>query len=424
MANYNTNTYEIKREIQNFANKLSKGLSKSKTNFVSDFLFGLNASNSTLISNIARELKEDIKLQYTIERLCNNIHSYDLEDKETVMSNYYNIIQTSLDEEVVLYIDDSDISKPYGKKFEDLDYVLDGSAKSIEGKPKTGLGYYVASTVVLSQNNKQPIPLYNNIYSLLSVGVKSKTDETLKSIDQSLKALKDKKVLLVGDRGYDNKTIFDKCEKEEIDFNIRLKGNRKLYFKNKWLNVRDLAVARKGKVKMELYFQEEDKEVYVSYTRVGFEKGKKDLTLIMVYGLSEKEPLILLTSKKIKNKHEVNKIVRSYFNRWRIEEYFRFIKVEDEYENIRIRDLKGMNVVSDLVLIRTGHLSIMADKIDNKLMVIKIVEQAKALKNKVSFWLYQISGGIRSILKYSKNGIKHFKRIESREKYQQLSLIL
>lgn len=423
MTNYNMNTYEIKREIQNFSNKLSIGLAKPKAKFISDFLFGLNASSSTLISNIARELKEDVKLGSTIERLCDNIHSFSDDDKGIVMQNYYDLIQTSLDEEVVLYIDDSDITKPYGKKFEDLSRVVDGSAKTNDEKKKTELGYYMASTVVLSKNKQQPIPLYNNIYSLISEGVKSKGDETMKSINQSLSALQGKSILLVGDRGYDDRKIFRKCLEEAIDFNIRLKGNRKLWFKDKWLNAMDIAQARKGKIKMELYFQEENKSVYISYTRVGLEKGEKDLTLLMVYGISEKEPLLLLTSKKTQEKQEVIKIVRSYFSRWRIEEYFRFIKSE-EFENIRIRTIAGMNVVSDLIVLRTGQLSMMADKIDRKLLVIKIVEEARAIKKKVSFWCYQISKGIRNILKHAQKGIKCFERIEERSKYRQLSLRL
>lgn len=423
MANYNMNTYEIKREIQDFSNKISAGLSKPKIKFVSDILFGLNASNSTLISNIARELKEKIKLNHTIERLCDNIHSLSQEEKDIIRANYYKTIQSSLDDEVVLYIDDSDIIKPYGKKFEDLDYVIDGSAKTINNKAKIELGYYLASTVVLSKNQKQPIPLYNNIYSLSSKGVKSKPDETFKSIEKSLEALQGKKVLLVGDRGFDSNNVFNKCLAEGIDFNIRLKGNRKLWFKNKRIEAAKLAKARKGKIKMKLYFEQEDKEVYVSYTRVGLRERGRELTIVIVYGLSEQEPMILLTSKRIKEKHEVNKIVRSYFNRWRIEEYFRFIKSE-EYENIRIRTINGMNVVSNFVMIRAGYISMLADKIDNKLLVIKIIEEAQALKKKVYYWSYQISRGISNILKKAQKGIEHYKWIEKRSKYKQLSLKL
>jgi len=424
MSNFNTNIFEIKREILVFSNKLTKGLSKPRSKFVTDFLFGLNAAKSTLISNIARELKEDIDLGYTIERLCNNIHGIKMEELEIIMSNYYKMIQKYLDDEVYLYIDDSDITKPYGKKFEDLDYVVDGSAKAISNKPKTELGYYVASAVVLSKETKQPIPLYNNIYSLSSKGIKSKTDETYKSIQKSLKALAGKKVLLIGDRGYDNSNLFRFCLEQGIDFNIRLKNNRTLWFKDKRIKASDIAQARKGKIKMELFFQEENKETYVSYTRVGLDKKGKDYTLVIVYGLSEKEPLILLTSKQLKDKEEVKKVVRSYFNRWRIEEYFRFIKEEDEYENIRIRTLKGMNVVSHFVLLRSGHVSMIADAMDRNLLFHKIIEASKSLRKTIYFWSYQVSNGIKNILSYSKTGIRHHHKIETRVRFKQLSLKL
>ena len=73
MYNFTTNTYEMKREILNFSKKMSKSVNKATTKFVMDMQYGLAKGGSCLISNIARSLDEDIKLNYTIERLCNNL---------------------------------------------------------------------------------------------------------------------------------------------------------------------------------------------------------------------------------------------------------------------------------------------------------------------------------------------------------------
>lgn len=66
----------------------------------------------------------------------------------------------------------------------------------------------------------------------------------------------------------------------------------------------------------------------------------------------------------------------------------------------------------------------LTDKIDKKILVTKIIEASKSLRNKVIVWLSQISRGIKEILKYCHTGIKEWQEIEKREKYKQLELKL
>ena len=54
---------------------------------------------------------------------------------------------------------------------------------------------------------------------------------------------------------------------------------------------------------MTLWFDDEDEyEVYISHTRVTLPYNNKDYELVIVYGLSEERPLILLTNRSIKSK--------------------------------------------------------------------------------------------------------------------------
>lgn len=69
---------------------------------------------------------------------------------------------------------------------------------------------------------------------------------------------------------------------------------------------------------MNMYFREGDKEAYVSHTRVKLPKYKDELTLVLVYGLSEEKAMMLLTNKKVKDKRDVHQVVRQYIKRWRI----------------------------------------------------------------------------------------------------------
>lgn len=176
---------------------------------------------------------------------------------------------------------------------------------------------------------------------------------------------------------------------------------------------------------MELWFDDNEvHEVYVSHTRVTLPYNKKDYELVFVYGLSEERPLILLTNRNIKSKEEVIKVVRLYFYRWRVEEYFRTKKQEYDFENIRLRTLKSINNLNLMLTIFMGYLGIKVEKINKNLLTIKIIYASESLREKVSVWTGQIARGIGKILELAHTGIKEWQHIEERNKYRQLELKL
>lgn len=208
-------------------------------------------------------------------------------------------------------------------------------------------------------------------------------------------------------------------------FVIRLDNERVLLFKGKRHSVEEIAQGRKGKIKMKALFDDnEEKELKLSYTKVKLPYNKKEYTLVIVYGLSEEHPMKLLTNLEYAKKENVIKIVRLYLSRWRIEEHFRGKKQEYDFENMRVRTLKSMNNLNMMLTIHLGYMAMLSDKIDKKLLVIKIIEASKSLKGKIIVWLSQMARGIKEILKLAHSGIKEWQQIEVREKYRQLQLLI
>lgn len=420
MNYYTTDLYEMKREIVNFSKKVSNGLNKSTSKFVMDIEYGLAKRKSCLISEIARGLDESIKLKNTIERLCDNLINLTDEESKIIEDNYINEVKYLFDEEGIAIFDDSDIAKRYGKKFEDLDLVMDAS----DPDKKIVNGYHVCEAVALTKNKLQPISLYSKIYSCKSNGFISKNKYTMESIDKVISVF-NRRINMIFDRGYDDNKIIDYVDKSKNYFVIRMDDKRNFLFKGKKKNCYQEAIRRKGKIKMELWFDDDEKhEVYVSHTKVTLPYNKKDYELVIVYGLSEERPLILLTNRSIHSKEDVIKVVRLYFYRWRVEEYFRAKKQEYKFENMRVRTLKAMNNLNLLLNIHLGHIGILGEKLEKKLLTIKIIERSKSLRGKILVWISQISRGISEILKYAKTGIKEWQKIEKREKYKQLELKL
>jgi len=421
MNYFTTNTYETKREIVNFSKKISEGANKTTKKFVMDMQYGLAKGGSCLTSNIARSLDENIKLNYTIERLCNNLSNLYKDEKEIIWNNYLKEVSKNIDEEnqVVLF-DDSDINKEYSKKLEDLDRVIDASSKD----RKIVNGYHVCEATILSKNEKQPISIYSKIYSCKSDNFISKNTYTMESI-KSAESILGENFIGVFDRGYDDNKIFNYMSKNKHKFVVRLDDERTLLFKGKKRSVKEMAKSRKGKITMKALFDnDEEYELMLSYTKATLPYNKKEYNVVFVYGLSEEHPMKLLTNIEIKEKEDVIKIVRLYLSRWRIEEHFRGKKQEYDFENMRVRTLESMNNLNMMLTMHLSHIAILADKIDEKLLTTKIIYASKSLKKKAIVWLSQIARGIKYILSYAHEGIKKWQEIEEREKYKQLQLKL
>lgn len=108
MINYNRLSYELKRNITRYSEKISNGLTRPQFEFVTQMLYGLLEGKKAHLSEIARSLKEDITLKKTIERLSRNLNSFN--SGECIMDNYMKLAKSYIKENAVLIIDNSDIA--------------------------------------------------------------------------------------------------------------------------------------------------------------------------------------------------------------------------------------------------------------------------------------------------------------------------
>ncbi len=204
MNNFTMNTYEMKREIIKFSKKICINCNKPISKFVTDMLYGIFKSKDILLSSIADALKEKTKKANTIDRLS-DILALDL--PENLNSNYRKLVLDTLGNSPVFLIDDSDVIKPLGKKFQDLGIVRDGSSQ----KKSYEKGYHVTEIVGLTENMRQPISIFSKIHSSTSKDYVSTNSITFEAIDSVCNLLEDRNIrgTFVNDRGYDNNAIFN-----------------------------------------------------------------------------------------------------------------------------------------------------------------------------------------------------------------------
>lgn len=392
-----TDTYKMKREIINFTKKFSVGLSYPDKRFFADMTYGILASQSCLLTRISQTLQEDEKKIYTVDRLSDHLMDG---INPLAQASYLQYVRKMTPSEPVIHIDDSDVVKPEGYHFEALGIVRDGS-KSTKDKNVYSKGYHVTEACVLTDSN-HPVSVYSRIHSSNEKGFTSVNHITYEAMEQGAALFK--KATFVMDRGYDDNKMFQKMWDLGQDFVIRLTQKRKLFFHGKWVPATRLCAERKGKVKMNFFYKGQDHEAYISHVKVQLTAAKKNVYLVLVYGITE-HPMMLVTNKSIQSKEDVIKVAKLYFSRWRIEEYFRAKKQIFDFENFRVRSLTSINALNFHITVAMAFLAQMTRKKAANELLHSVLAAARPIKPVVYFLYYRISDGIAELLKHAKTGI-------------------
>ena len=398
MANSITDTYKMKREILHFSKKFSACLSSPEAKFTADMIYGIVASKSCLLTQISQRLQENTKKRYTVDRLSDHLaHGI----PEETLTDYLGYIRSITPSEPVIHIDDSDVIKPEGYHFESLGIVRDGSRSTPE-KSVFCKGYHVTEACVLTDSN-HPVSIFSELHSSTEKGFTSTNHITFAAMERGAKLFK--KATYVMDRGYDDNKIFQQMWDLGQNFVIRLTQKRKMFFHGKWVPATRLCAQRKGKVKLNLFYKGKEHEAYISHVKVQLTAAKRDVYLVLVYGITE-HPMMLVTNKAISGKEDVIKIARLYFSRWRIEEYFRAKKQIFDFENFRVRKLKAINALNFYIGIAMAFLAHMTRKDEANALLKSVLEAARPIKDKVQFLYYRIADGISELLRHAHIGIQ------------------
>ena len=416
MINYSRMGYEIKRDFSKFALKISQNLKRPQQKFVMQMLYGILAGNKVHLSEIARSLNESITLKKTIDRLSRNLKQFSF--TQQVMQEYIALVKNHVkDDYAVIIIDNSDIAKPASQKLEALSEVRDGSTGEITK------GYQTIEAAILSKTSKMPIPVYEKVFSAAEHGFISETHENL----CCLKALSENfspKCVRTLDRGFDANEYYRYFLTRGKRFIIRAKKNRSVTYKDKTINIMELASLYKGAYRMDFKDKKGKKvECKMSCIPVKLcEFPKKDLTLVVVYGLG-KEPMLLLTNLNIQEKKKLCQIItKVYLMRWRIEEYFKFKKQQFEFEDIRLMSLQSIRNMNFFATLAVGYIALTSEVHSGSMYLAELKECAKRIYEIPKFIFYALGYAIETILSMSRCGIEAF--LPRKLKSQQLTLFL
>ena len=395
---------KLRGQMHYFSGKLCAGRGKVVRRFVGEMIYGIQARGSVRLSEVARSLSEKASVKKRIDRLSRNLGRVGLADEigGAVLAQG----AAHIEEDTLLIVDPTDITKKYAKKMECLAEIRDASEKEL------GLGYWVDTVVGVNNGTSEIIPLVHRLYSQESADFVSENHELLDATARVYDATCGRGIFVI-DRAGDRRALYKKFLQEgaERRFIIRQRGDRHLLYRGKLKETVKLAEMCKAPY-AETVIKEKDGKEKAYLIHFGFvpvrlpEHRERQLWLVVVKGFGKK-PLMLLTTEPMRRNRKVLWwMVQAYLTRWRVEDTIRFIKQSYNLEDIRVMTYERLKNMAALVLAASFFTAVhIGYKPKLQILALHALNAAQRIFGIPNFRYYALADGIKEILSKAGHGI-------------------
>ena len=353
MSNFSNSVRDVKADFMLFASEfVIPSCDRPRAKFIIDMAYGILRSGSSLVSEVARALDEGAGLNTPEKRLTRGLAGFDLSGAAAGFMS--RVASRMIPVPFEVEVDESDVAKPCGKAFEAIGWIHDGSK---EGRPKEK-GYLVTGMIGLG-GGKTPVPLHLEVYSTSMEGYKSLYWQTVGGLSSFSESIAEGASGTVAfDRGYDSSAYANWCWEKGYHFMIRAKNTRRYRTKHGYETAFQIASRYKGRYSTS--FRNGDGElVSVKFSPIAIEHRDflHPMWIVMEWFPREKERRVYITNADCSDKRGCVDALRSYRMRWRIEEFFRFVKQEYGLERFMVRGLASINGLAFCITVAVVFIS-------------------------------------------------------------------
>jgi hypothetical protein len=282
---------------------------------------------------------------------------------------------------------------------------------------KYAQGYWTMGAVILSPNNSQPIPIYEELYPCKKQG----GDGLNVEIKRCLQFLRDMDfsadIPRVYDRGGDSGMIFENLHSHSEKFIMRQNHNRNGIWNGKRVKINDIANRIECCHEMEYTGKNSKTAVCkIGITTVviprfnGIELRNFKVNLVVCKEWGE-EPLILYTNLDESLERIALRVIKAYLKRWRIEELYALKKQKLNFEEFRVRSLQAIKSLDTIITCLLGFIALQADKVEYDDFTLSLIAASKRMSKlnkflkETKFFLYAVLDGMAEVLSSLKFGI-------------------
>ena len=405
---YAKTAHKLREQMVKFSGELSAGLPKVVRRFVAEMIFGIQARGSVRLTEVGRALGEKISLKKTEGRLSRQLGREHLGDE--IQHRLIDYAAARIEDDTLLVLDLSDVTKKYACKMENLARVRDGSAKELSK------GYWWLSIVGANTKGTKVVPLYGRLYSHTEPDHRSENEEIRAGIKEVSQRLERRGIWLM-DRGGDRSYLYNYLLSSRLNFMIRLRKDRGLR------TVRGIDSALDLTLDCPMLFTETivkeeagtERLVHLScgMRKVHLPDRKEELTLVVVKGFGE-EPLMILTNLAVRRtRRSIWHVVRSYMTRWRIEDVIRFVKQSYQLEDIRCLTYRRLQALMVLATAAAYFAAVyLGLSMKLRILASHVLRASNRLFGIPDFRLYALADGIRQFLFSQTKGLKGFLELQ------------
>jgi hypothetical protein len=415
---------KIRDEFTKISGCLTRTKSKVFNKFLVEMILGISRSLSLNLSRISVELEKELKpkARHIHKKIVRLLGACDLLSvKEKIQRQQCK----EIDVNTSIYYDPTEIVKPCGVKFENLSKVRDGS-RSTPKKLIIEKGYPLTCCIALKDEKIIPLDLELGSYTDINYD-----SENQKHLEYMLKIsdYSNGKGVFILDQGFDGFSIIRGVCDRNIKFIIRMGENRKYYVAGDRSKIyeRHEIIKEKATISTTAYMEFKRKKSLKTFkfkldaVEVDLLGGEiKDHKLTLIRGKCKDLTLYVLTNLQDITKESITEIFISYINRWKIEEYIRFLKQQYKLEGVRtFYYLKTQNLIrllfiTTVVLIRLSEFGLKFSKVRS--VLIKKAARTYKLPQNMRFFLYSLADGLANLLRdISSKVVKMMNKIDPKQ---------
>ncbi len=327
----------VSSNLHSFLKNIGKNLSLPDKKFLRDAVIGLLRSGEPIVCQMARHLpNQRTKFLSRLDRLEAHLvknKDFDNKVKSVLPEAWLPFVQ----DDTPIILDLSDIAKPYAKKMDYLATIRDSSTGELVN------GYWLVE-LYASLSRKNPVPVLLEAFSHKEPDNPGQNPVVLDAVHKIFEITKNRGVLVV-DRGFDGRVMFEDWLDNKYRFVARLVGNRHLMqvygssgqqipIRADQLAEQTPTVHRFYKL-VKRYGKPSFRITQIGWVNVRLPDRDEDLTMVVSRRAGVNKPMMLLTNLTVNNHKDAKRILRFYIRRWECEEAIRFLKSHVNLEKIR-----------------------------------------------------------------------------------------
>ena len=351
MSNDAKERHKWKVRIRDCINQSCDLSSQPVRKLMAEVMGGILSSGSIQLSAIARSLKEPMRLHHTLKRLSRMLgkHSEITWIAEELLLR---MVCRKLTDEMVIAIDPGDLNRSGSQGSEGLCRVRDGDKGDIVN------GYPLMSVVARCLKSGVTLPLLTRLLSSTRNGYRSENVDIMNAMDRVRQMTgTDVDPLWVIDRGGDRNKLWDFWLKGEWKILVRATNQRYWHWNGRMGTAQQIAkqlpLKHKGKLK-----PRGQTEVRFGITTVTLNDHPDHPLSMVVVRHGKQEPMVLVSTHRIRGRLQGERLIHSYMGRWACEEGYRFSKQGFGLERVQARKLSTLQNLVGLSTLAWGLLAV------------------------------------------------------------------